>query len=181
MSSIPSQEVSHRLNLSESTEQESFGREGAKSHWEHQDSNLCKFTIKYFASLSKLITERNLYCCAIIFNLLLFQVKGPNSSQLVQDCMKDLYIMKVFFRPSPARGPTLIFQKPNSIAYNQKNDIRPFEDATKLEFFAKKNDSSLFVFGSHNKKRPHNMIIGRMYDYHIFVIVIDLLSAQVRL
>jgi len=82
-------------------------------------------------------------------------VKGPNASQLVQDCMKDLYIMK----------------KPNSIAYNQKNDIRPFEDATKLEFFSKKNDSSLFVFGSHNKKRPHNMIIGRMYDYHMLDMV----------
>ena len=25
----------------------------------------------------------------------LLQVKGPNASQLVQDCMKDLYIMKV--------------------------------------------------------------------------------------
>lgn len=82
-------------------------------------------------------------------------VKGPNSSQLVQDCMKDLYIMK----------------KPNSIAYNQKNDIRPFEDATKLEFWGKKNDSSLFVFGSHNKKRPHNMILGRMYDYHLLDMV----------
>jgi len=82
-------------------------------------------------------------------------VKGPNSSQLVQDCMKDLYIMK----------------KPNSIAYNQKNDIRPFEDATKMEFFAKKNDSSLFVFGSHNKKRPNNMIFGRMYDYHLLDMV----------
>lgn len=82
-------------------------------------------------------------------------VKGPNSSQLVQDCMKDLYIMK----------------KPHSVAYNQKNDIRPFEDATKLEFYAKKNDSSLFVFGSHNKKRPHNMILGRMFDYHLLDMV----------
>jgi len=82
-------------------------------------------------------------------------VKGPNSSQLVQDCMKDLYILK----------------KPNSIAYNQKNDIRPFEDASKLEFFAKKHDSSLFMFGNHNKKRPHNMILGRTYDYHMLDMV----------
>jgi len=82
-------------------------------------------------------------------------VKGPNSSQLVQDCMKDLYILK----------------KPHCIAYNHKNDVRPFEDATQLEFFAKKNDSSLFVFGSHNKKRPHNMILGRMYDYHLLDMV----------
>jgi len=82
-------------------------------------------------------------------------VRGPNSSQLVQDCMKDLFILK----------------KPDCIAYNQKNDIRPFEDATKMEFFAKKNDSSLFMFGNHNKKRPHNMILGRMYDYHLLDMV----------
>jgi len=82
-------------------------------------------------------------------------VRGPNCSQLVQDCMKDLHIMK----------------RPCSVTYNQKNDIRPFEDATKMEFYGKKNDSSLFVFGSHNKKRPHNMIIGRLYDYHLLDMV----------
>jgi len=66
-------------------------------------------------------------------------------------CMKDLSNLK----------------KPHSISYNQKNDIRPFEDVTKLEFFCKKNDSSLFMLGNHNKKRPHNLILGRMYDYHL--------------
>jgi len=78
-------------------------------------------------------------------------VRGAKSSDMVQNCMKDLCILK----------------KPNSISFNQKNDIRPFEDATKLEFFGKKNDSSLFIFGNHNKKRPHNMIMGRLYDYHL--------------
>jgi len=78
-------------------------------------------------------------------------VRGAKCSQLVQDCMKDLNTLK----------------KPNSISYNQKNDIRPFEDYTKLEFFAKKLDASLFVFGSHNKKRPNNLVFGRMHDYHI--------------
>jgi len=82
-------------------------------------------------------------------------VKGPSSSQRVQECMKDLQIMK----------------KPFSTAYNQTNQIRPFEDATKLEFFSKKLDSSLFLFGNHNKKRPHNMIMGRMYDHHLLDMV----------
>jgi hypothetical protein len=27
--------------------------------------------------------------------------------------------------------------------------------------------ASLFVFGSHNKKRPHNVVLGRMYDGHV--------------
>uniref|UniRef100_A0A8C5K6Y5 Ribosome production factor 2 homolog n=1 Tax=Jaculus jaculus TaxID=51337 RepID=A0A8C5K6Y5_JACJA len=35
------------------------------------------------------------------------------------------------------------------------------------EFFSKKSDCSLFMFGSHNKKRPNNLVIGRMYDYHV--------------
>lgn len=49
----------------------------------------------------------------------------------------------------------------------KKNITRPFEDQTSLEFFSKKSDCSLFMFGSHNKKRPNNLVIGRMYDHHV--------------
>jgi len=79
-------------------------------------------------------------------------VRGPKCSQLVQDCMKDLVTLK----------------KPNAVAYNKKNNnIRPFEDANSLEFFGQKLDASLFVFGNHNKKRPNNLIFGRLYDHHL--------------
>ena len=78
-------------------------------------------------------------------------VRGANCSDLVMKCMKDLSSLK----------------KPFTVSYNQKNDIRPFEDLTKLEFHCKKNDSSLFMLGNHNKKRPHNLILGRMYDYNL--------------
>lgn len=49
--------------------------------------------------------------------------------------------------------------------------MRPFEDASSLEFFSKKTDSSLIGFGSHNKKRPHNFVIARTFDHQILDMV----------
>jgi len=82
-------------------------------------------------------------------------VRGATCSDLVLKCMRDFSLIK----------------KPHSVTFNKKNEIRPFEDATKLEFFCQKNDSSLFMFGNHNKKRPNNLIIGRMFDYHVLDMV----------
>lgn len=42
----------------------------------------------------------------------------------------------------------------------RKNDILPFEDITPIEAFLRKNQASLFMFGSHNKKRPNNLVLG---------------------
>ncbi|KAM9316641.1 ribosome production factor 2 homolog [Gastrophryne carolinensis] len=78
-------------------------------------------------------------------------IKGGNASNTVTQALKDLYLLK----------------KPFSVLYKKKNMTRPFEDQTSLEFFSKKSDCSLFVFGSHNKKRPNNLIFGRMYDFHV--------------
>jgi ribosome production factor 2 len=33
-----------------------------------------------------------------------------------------------------------------------------------LEFFAGKNDASLFVTGLHSKKRPHDLVFTRIFD-----------------
>eukprot|EP01018_Ginkgo_biloba_P003296 Gb_27395 [translate_table: standard] len=59
----------------------------------------------------------------------------------------------------------------NAIRYTKKNEnIRPFESGgeTSLEFLSLKTDCSLFAFGSHSKKRPNNLILGRTYDHHIY-------------
>ncbi|KAJ8385940.1 hypothetical protein AAFF_G00179020 [Aldrovandia affinis] len=78
-------------------------------------------------------------------------MKGGNTSETVTQALKDIYALK----------------KPNAVMYKKKNITRPFEDQTSLEFFSKKSDCSLFLFGSHNKKRPNNLIFGRMFDFHV--------------
>lgn len=78
-------------------------------------------------------------------------IRGPNCTQKLLQCMKDLQS----------------FKKPDCDFYGQKNDIRPFEDASKVEFFGQKHDSSLFALGSSNKKRPDNLVLGRLYDHRM--------------
>ncbi|KAM8846805.1 ribosome production factor 2 homolog [Synchiropus picturatus] len=78
-------------------------------------------------------------------------MKGGNTSQTVTQALKDIYSLK----------------KPNAVLYKKKNITRPFEDSSSLEFFSKKTDCSLFLFGSHNKKRPNNLIFGRLFDFHM--------------
>lgn len=55
-------------------------------------------------------------------------------------------------------------KRPYAINFSKKNDIHPFDDASSLEFFSGKNDASLFVTGLHSKKRPHDLVLTRMFD-----------------
>ncbi|CAK9822382.1 Ribosome production factor 2 homolog [Anthophora retusa] len=75
--------------------------------------------------------------------------KGKNSSQIVVDFMKDLYNLK----------------KPDAHMMQKKNDVLPFEDVTLIEKFSAKYNAPLFMIALHNKKRPHNLIMGRMYEH----------------
>ncbi|XP_075872489.1 ribosome production factor 2 homolog [Nelusetta ayraudi] len=82
-------------------------------------------------------------------------MKGGNTSLTITRALKDIFALK----------------KPNAVLYKKKNITRPFEDSTSLEFFSKKTDCSLFLFGSHNKKRPNNLIFGRLFDFHVLDMV----------
>lgn len=55
--------------------------------------------------------------------------------------------------------------------FSRKNEnVRPFEPGgeTSLEFYCNRNNCPMFVMGSHSKKRPHNLVIGRMFDFHLY-------------
>lgn len=83
---------------------------------------------------------------------------GGKSSQTLKDLVTDLGVMK----------------KGEVHKMTRKNDgIRPFEGGgeTSLEFFAQKADAGAFVLGSHQKKRPDCLTVGRFFDYHLFDMV----------
>lgn len=65
-------------------------------------------------------------------------------------------------------------KKDCAVKYSRKNEnIKPFEAGgeTSLEFFSLKTDCSLFLYGSHSKKRPDNLVMGRTYDHHVYDLV----------
>lgn len=75
-------------------------------------------------------------------------IKATNINLRTTQILKDLYTLK----------------KTESVFYQKKNEIKPFEDVSYLEKLMGKKDTSLFAFGSHNKKRPQNIVLGRTFD-----------------
>lgn len=92
-------------------------------------------------------------------------IQGSNSTKFLHDSMMDLSH----------------FKKPDIKKFTKKNEIKPFEDAEPLEFFSKKNDCSIIVFSSNNKKRPSNLTFARFFDYKLYDMIelgIDKQSAK---
>ena len=58
-------------------------------------------------------------------------------------------------------------KRPNAISFSKKNNIRPFEDASSVEFWSDKNDASMFVVGQSTKKRPNGMTFIRTFDHKV--------------
>ncbi|XP_034942752.1 ribosome production factor 2 homolog [Chelonus insularis] len=82
-------------------------------------------------------------------------IKGNTASQYVNDAMKDLYTIK----------------KPDGLILKKKNQIIPFEDVTPIERFCQKHNCPLFMFTSNNKKRPHNLVMGRTFEHTLLDMV----------
>ena len=49
----------------------------------------------------------------------------------------------------------------------KSHEIYPFDDIGPLEQMAVRQDCSLFVVGTHQKKRPDNLIMGRLFASHL--------------
>jgi len=83
-------------------------------------------------------------------------VRGKKTGAVGLELLRDLKKMK---------------DPESSVLFSRKNDILPFEDETRMEFLCGKNDTALFVFANHNKKRPNNVVIGRIFDNQTLDIV----------
>lgn len=79
-------------------------------------------------------------------------VPGATGNKFLHDAMCDL----------------MAFKKPFAKRFSKKNEIRPFEDPSTLEFFSEKNDTSLMVFSSNNKKRPNTLTFSRFFNHKIY-------------
>ena len=92
-------------------------------------------------------------------------VPGSTSNKLLHDSMCDVMALK----------------KPHVKKFSRKNEIRPFEDAGELEFFSEKNDASLMVFSSHNKKRPNTMTFARFFNHKVYDMIELSIQSNVKL
>ena len=86
-------------------------------------------------------------------------IPGNNSNKALHDITIDLSSLK----------------KPFIKRFTKKNNILPFEDTTSLEFLSEKNDASLLILSTNNKKRPNNLTFIRTFDYKIY----DMIELQV--
>ena len=80
-------------------------------------------------------------------------MKGRKSSQTINDLLKDIQLMK-----GRERVQMLV---------RHTHDIVPMEDPSLIENQSVKYDCSLFVVGNHQKKRPDNLVLGRVFDGHV--------------
>eukprot|EP00050_Salpingoeca_kvevrii_P000569 m.151229 g.151229 ORF g.151229 m.151229 type:complete len:282 (-) comp10152_c0_seq5:2145-2990(-) len=82
-------------------------------------------------------------------------MRGEKCSEPVRDFLKDLAALT----------------KPNSTLFSRKHPLRPFDDEVAVLKHTSKLDASLFAVATHSKKRPHNLIFGRLFDGQMYDMV----------
>jgi len=87
-------------------------------------------------------------------------VEGPKSALFLKGKKTCLAVTQVLIDLRQLKFPY-------AIPYQKKNEIRPFEDVSSLEFYSLKSECSLFCFGSHSKRRPNNLVFGRFFDHQL--------------
>ena len=77
-------------------------------------------------------------------------LQGNKVSQTVKEVLSDLAMVK--------RG--------EAFKMTRKNAVWPFEAGheASLQFFCERADCGLFCLGNHNAKRPHNLVLGRVFN-----------------
>lgn len=75
--------------------------------------------------------------------------------QDIRRALKDFYHLK----------------KPMAKSLSRANDLTPFEDDVKLQNQIVRNECNLFVFGSSSKKRPNNLVLGRLFEHELLDMV----------
>lgn len=91
-------------------------------------------------------------------------LQGRKTSETVRKTLKDLYSLK----------------KPDAKLLSRKHDITIFENAAPVEQLCRRSETPVFIMGSHSKKRPDNLVLGRMFNYSLLDMIelgIDSLEA----
>ena len=80
-------------------------------------------------------------------------LRGNKISNEVQQVIRDFHLM---------RG-----KDHSTLNLRKSRDLLPFEDCNELEHIVSKFNCSLFLLGTHQKKRPDNLIFGRLFSDHL--------------
>lgn len=82
-------------------------------------------------------------------------LEGRKCSGDIRRALKDMYDLK----------------KPLAKTLSRSNELTPFEDDVKLQNLIVRNECNLFVFGSSSKKRPNNLVLGRLFEHELLDMV----------
>lgn len=94
-------------------------------------------------------------------------VQGTKTGEVVDEAMKELVCIYLRSFKRMIVILQMALKRPHAISFSKKNSVHPFEDASSLEFWAQKNDASMFVIGQSTKKRPAGIIVARTFDSRV--------------